>query len=86
MSLFYSAMHYVEAYLATTNQHLRSHMTRDTVLGRDSVLKAIYSEYQDLKYYGYVARYEMHQFTKEDFLSDAVPQFPAIKDHISRSL
>ena len=42
-------------------------MTRDTVLGRNSVLKAIYSEYQDLKYYGYTARYEVHQFTKEDY-------------------
>jgi hypothetical protein len=59
IALFYVAMHYVEAYLATLGQHVRSHTTRDTYLGRDINLKKVYTEHQDLKFYGYSARYEM---------------------------
>ena len=39
IALFYAAMHYVEAYLAALGQHVRSHTTRDTYLGRDINLK-----------------------------------------------
>jgi hypothetical protein len=65
--LFYSGVHYVEAYLAKfLNAHLRSHTTRDSYLGRESNLKKIYSAYQHLKYYGYNARYEVCGFTSAD--------------------
>lgn len=57
--LFYAALHYVEAYLATVGQHQRSHTTRDNVVARDPNLKKIFSEYQDLKFYGNNARYEV---------------------------
>ena len=40
--LFYAALHYVEAYLAKMGQHLRSHTTRDLIVGKDSNLKKIY--------------------------------------------
>jgi hypothetical protein len=84
VSLFYSAVHYVEAYLAP-HQHLRSHTTRDNVLGRDSNLKKIFSQYQDLKFYGYNARYSPPMFSAKDFKADAIPQFAIVKAHI-RSL
>lgn len=86
IALFYAAMHYVEAYLALTGQHLRSHTHRDNVVGRDKNLKKIFREYQDLKYYGYAARYEPPQFTSKSFTIDALPQFNILKAHISTLL
>jgi hypothetical protein len=83
--LFYAAMHYVEAYLATVGQHLRSHTTRDKFVGRDARLRRIYSEYQDLKYYGYNARYEMQEFTASD-VTDATASFAAVKTYIKTLL
>lgn len=82
IALFYGGMHYVEAYLARTNVHLRSHTARDYVVGRDAVLKRIFREYQDLKFYGYNARYEAYQFTHLDVTREAIPQFLAIKNYI----
>jgi hypothetical protein len=35
-------------------------------VGRDVKLRKIYSEYQDLKYFGYNARYEMQKFTASE--------------------
>ena len=69
VATFYAAMHYVEAYLATKGQHVRSHTTRDGYVGRDVNLKKIYNQYQDLKYYGYNARYEMTSFHSTDVAS-----------------
>ena len=79
--LFYSAMHYVEAYLATLGQHLRSHTTRDNFVGRDARLRKIFSEYQDLKYYGYNARYEMQKFTAAD-VTDAATSLATVEAYI----
>jgi hypothetical protein len=64
---FYTAMHYVEAYLAKNlNQHVRSHTTRDSYVTRDSGLRKISIEYAHLKFYGYNARYEPPQFSAKD--------------------
>lgn len=77
--LFYTAMHYVEAYLAKTmNQHLRSHTTRDSWVSRESNLKKVRIEYAHLKFYGYNARYELNGFTVED-LADAASYLSRIK-------
>jgi hypothetical protein len=80
--VFYAAMHYVEAYLAKAMAaHLRSHTARDSYMGRDSNLKRIYSEYQDLKYFGYSARYEMCGLTRDD-ITAADKHLAVIKAHI----
>ncbi|MEO8027780.1 MAG: hypothetical protein ABI823_14955 [Bryobacteraceae bacterium] len=86
IALFYSAMHYVEAYLAISNTHLRSHTTRDQYVGRDANLKKIWSQYQDLKFFGYNARYEAPQFTARDVTTNALPQLAMVKAAISRFL
>ncbi len=82
---FYAAVHYVEAYLADVGQHLRSHTTRDAFVGRDTYLRRIFSEYQDLKYYGYSARYEMSVFAASD-VAIAAAHFTAVKTHITSAL
>ena len=84
--LFYAAMHYVEAYLATTRQHLRSHAVRDRVLGTEPELKKVFKEYQDLKFCGYNARYEMYAFTPDDVTYQALKDFETIKGHLQKFL
>ena len=65
--LFYTAVHYVEAYLAKTmGTHLRSHTTRDNYITREANLKKIRVSYMHLKYFGYNARYEFDGFTVKD--------------------
>lgn len=80
VALFYAALHYIEAYLdATAGIHLRSHDSRDRMIGRESNLKKIFSEYSDLKYYGYNARYEVDPFTADDVRKYAAKHFSTIK-------
>jgi hypothetical protein len=86
VALFYAAMHYVEAYLAVSNQHLKSHATRDNVIGRDAYLKRIYVEYQDLKFYGFSSRYEACAFRAHDVTGIAFNAFQIIKLHIGAKL
>lgn len=81
--LFYAAMHYVEAYLAKSNVHLRSHTTRDNAISRDSSLRKIFKEYADLKFFGYNARYEVFGFKATDVTDKAAKHFAAIKGHIA---
>jgi hypothetical protein len=65
--LFYAAVHLVEAYLAKNLAiHLRSHTTRDGYISREANLRQIRNQYWHLKFYGYNARYEPDQFTKQD--------------------
>lgn len=77
--LFYAAMHYVEAYLARTNVHLRSHTTRDNAMSRDSSLRKVFREYADLKYFGYNARYEVAGFKAGDVTNVAAKHYATIK-------
>jgi hypothetical protein len=86
VSLFYAALHYIEAYLAKSGQHLRSHETRDKAVARDANLRKVFLEYADLKYYGYVARYEPSQFKAAEFTADALPQFETLRAHITSLL
>ncbi len=82
--LFYAAVHYVEAYLALSALHLRSHTTRDSYVGRDSKLKKIFQEYQDLKFYGYNARYEVLGFSASDVKNVAAKAVASVRTHIER--
>ncbi len=83
--LFYAAMHYVEAYLATVGQHIRSHTTRDNIVGRDKKLRKIFNEYQDLKFFGYNARYEVMGFTATN-VSESKESLRAVKGYIQTIL
>jgi len=87
VALFYAALHYVEAYLAVIfGMHTRSHTRRDSIVGRDSNLRRIFHEYQDLKFFGYNARYEMGVFRPKDVTDQAVPKFEKIKSHLKKFL
>ncbi len=77
--LFYTAVHYVEAYLAKAlNQHLRSHTTRDSYISRETNLRKIRDPYAHLKFFGYNARYEVSGFTTQD-VQDALGYLAQVK-------
>ena len=79
---FYTAMHYVEAYLAKSiGMHLRSHTTRDNYVSRESNLKKVRVSYGHLKFYGYNARYEPDTFTAQD-VQDAADYLAQLKSEL----
>lgn len=81
--LFYTAMHYVEAYMAKSmGRHLRSHTTRDSVISKEANLKKVRVFYAHLKYYGYNARYEVDSFTAKD-VQDAAGYLAQLKAELT---
>ena len=58
--LFYSALHYVDAFLATLGMHPRTHCERNDLLANLTDL-AVY--YQVLSKRSMNARYDLYQFT-----------------------
>jgi hypothetical protein len=79
---FYTAMHYVEAYVAKAlGFHLRSHTTRDSYISKETNLKKIRIFYGHLKYYGYNARYELDGFTAKD-VADAKGYLTQLKTEL----
>lgn len=51
-TLFYGALHYIEAYLATAGPagiHLENHQQRSGYVARDAFLRSSFVDYQELK-------------------------------------
>ncbi len=77
--LFYTALHYVEAYLVDRmNVHLRSHTTRDGWVTKESNLRKVRTEYFHLKFFGYNARYEADSFTDKE-VAEALNDLTKVK-------
>ncbi len=84
--IFYSALHYVEAYLATKDIHLRKHKARDAYFQKLSDLKRIYRDYRTLKDDSEGARYDLQQFQPQEVHQLFTQEFNTIKNHILRLL
>jgi len=87
---FYSALHYVEAFLACKPIpiHSRNHEVRDDNIQRDALLTRIYDDYRQLKDDSHNARYDARMtLTQTDYAyakkylekikAAIVPTFPA---------
>lgn len=81
-ALFYSALHYVDAYLAKHNVHPSSHAERDRLITMESVLRRIYTAYRDLESYSRDARYELHSIAPGYEQTLYSNQFTAIRDYL----
>lgn len=79
---FYSAVHYVEAYLATLGKHSPDHRIRDADIGSDASLQPIYNDYRALKDDSTNARYSMWNPTPLDVTNGIKPGHEAIKAHL----
>jgi len=81
IALFYSALHYVNGYLARYNVRYGSHKALEVELAKNDVLSGMYNDYMDLFDYGHNARYTMRNYSIEDFRK-ARESFDRIEKHI----
>lgn len=83
--LFYSAIHYIDAYLAHFHSiHPDSHEDRDDKVRR--YLRRINKDYRELKDDSKDARYNMRSFTPDEILRQILPLLDNIRNAITRSL
>jgi hypothetical protein len=83
--LFYSAVHYVDAFLAGKNVHPPDHGSRDSAIENNASISAIYNDYRRLKDRSTKARYEIANFHKNQ-LPPIVQNFENVKSHIEALL
>ena len=85
VGLFYSALHYVDAYLARIPFHPRSHGTRNNLVRMTSELRPIHRSYLTLYDRGRDARYELVEISLDRLTGLRNGEFDAVKTHV-RSL
>lgn len=80
--VFYSALHYVDAYLASKSIDPRSHEERHAYVSREANLRFVEAEYLKLENQSRLARYECFRFRpgKVRELIDA--DFARLRDYI----
>ena len=79
--LFYSALHYIDAFLTGKNMHPMNHRVRDEEVERNGTLSYIYGAYRRLKDLSRAARYEIPNFPPEK-LTLAKEKLSQIKRHL----
>jgi hypothetical protein len=84
-ALFYSALHYTEAYFFYTSVKRDNHVDRNNAIKFDPKLKAIYSHYKHLFDYSLNARYRLNVYGKSD-VDKAKPSLDAVERHIKALL
>lgn len=82
--IFYSALHYVDAYLAIKNIHpSRHYQGRDRWVATESNLRHIWNQYRWLKDKSEAARYDVKHFTPAEAKDLKENEFEVLKTHIS---
>jgi len=84
--VFYSAMHYTEAYLAINNNHPNSHPVRNEFIQEDPNLGWNFyrNMYRPLRDDSYEARYNMRIFTLDEINRHIIPLLESVKQHLSQ--
>lgn len=78
--LFYTALHYIDAYLATVGQlDPGSHDVRDSLIGRYAPTRQVWREYRRLKSFSRSARYYGSRFSPGDVRGLHLTALTAIK-------
>jgi len=88
-ALFYSVLHYVEAYLATlgaVGTHLESHQQRSRYVARDAFLRPYFIDYQELKDRSEDARYRLIRFEAPFAEHLKETQYVRVRDAVRRQL
>ena len=86
VGLFYSALHYVDAYLARMPYHPRNHLSRNNLIGMITSLRPIYDNYLTLYDRSMDARYEYSPFSKELITELRRGDFASVKAHVTSLL
>lgn len=79
--LFYSALHYIDAFLAGKNTHPRDHQARDSAIENNGTISVLYNDYRRLKDGSRSARYDFPAFQRND-LSRFDQRFARVKSFI----
>lgn len=79
--LFYSALHYIDAYLSGKGLHPSDHKVRDDEIANNGCLSDIFKDYRRLKDLSRAARYEIAEFPPEK-LDLAQSKLERIKQHL----
>jgi len=77
--LFYSAVHYLQAYLAGKGFRVITHRQRDDEIERNGSLSPIFNDYRRLKDLSEDARYEIANFTADRHLKQAKERLERVK-------
>ena len=80
MALFYSALHYIEAFLAQSNIHCSNHTFRERQIL--NLMPDLYEPYNDLKNDSMEARYQMRIFSADEIRNNMVPNLQVIKKYV----
>ena len=84
-AMFYSALHYAEAYFLKTSKHVDNHGERPDAIKFDRNLSGIYGQYMHLFDCGFNARYRLKIYGKSD-VEKAKPSLEAVEKHIKSLL
>lgn len=80
--IFYTALHYIDSYLAQKNKHPNTHKDRNDDIRYDPHLPQIFRPYRQLKDDSEGARYRMQKFTPDEIRSQILPQLDSIKNFL----
>jgi len=83
--IFYSALHYIECYLATQNKHSLDHAQRNEFIRDDPNLgRDIYKIVTELKDDSQNGRYFMKDFTPGEIRQFIIPNLDELKEYLKK--
>lgn len=84
---FYSALHWVDAYLVRENKKTDDgHSFRNTQINTDKVLTPISRPYRKLYSYSRNVRYDLIDFSPQQIRQDVTPKLNQIRAYLERLL
>ena len=84
-ALFYSALHYVEAYNGRYNKHCSNHNDVKDSIVRNPELEAIFDDYTELLDYSWNARYQAKKYGEAEIREAQICQ-ESVANHVSNLL
>jgi len=83
--IFYSALHYIESYLATHNTHPPIHAIRNAEIRDDTNLGLyIFRRFNSLKDDSEDGRYRLKEFTPGEIQQHIIPKLYEIKEYLQK--
>ena len=84
--IFYSALQYLDCYLANQNKHPGNHSVRNSEIRADPVGlgRSFFKQYMHLKDDSEEGRYNMRVFVPDEVRNDILPLLSKIKTHLKK--